>query len=274
MPPLGGVPAPKCLRALRIDQPGARGEVGAIEHLRRRHRHRRRLGHVAVGVGEAELHRFDQQVLRGHAVDRQVAKVELLGDAERDQRRDALPVGRDLVQSVAAVVDADRLDPLRLEAREVGCAATRRPAPWPGARSPARSRRGRRPRRASTRSRATPSRHRACASARRPAGTRPRGRNTSAKPGCVTSSLTANASSPLVLDDHRHRVTALGDLDGRCQQVGERQLAEALAHAHPTTPPRPGPSPSPSRAAAAWPRRRGDRQSISASTTRAPAPTR
>ena len=53
------------LRALRVDQARALLQVGVVEHLRRRDRHRARLGHVAVGVGEAELHRLDLQVLRG-----------------------------------------------------------------------------------------------------------------------------------------------------------------------------------------------------------------
>ena len=33
---------------------------------------------------------------------------------------------------------------------------------------------------------------------------------------------------PLLPDHDRHRITALADLDRRCQQVGEGQLAEAF----------------------------------------------
>lgn len=38
---------------------------------------------------------------------------------------------------------------------------------------------------------------------------------------------------PFLLHHRRHQVATLGDLDGRRQQVGERQLAEAIAHRHP-----------------------------------------
>ena len=38
---------------------------------------------------------------------------------------------------------------------------------------------------------------------------------------------------PLVLHDHRHAIAALGDLDGRGQQIGEGQLAVAFMQGHP-----------------------------------------
>jgi len=59
------------------------------------------------------------QVLRVDAVHRQPLQVELLQDAQRDQRRDALAVGRDLVQGVAPVVLGDGRDPFGLVGREV-----------------------------------------------------------------------------------------------------------------------------------------------------------
>ena len=64
------------------------------------------------------------------------------------------------------------------------------------------------------------------------------------------------AAAHFCCDDDRHRVAALGDLDRRLQQVGERQLAEALATAPPSRRPRRAPSPNPSRAWAASSRRR------------------
>jgi hypothetical protein len=45
----------------------------------------------------------------------------------------------------------------------------------------------------------------------------------------------AGGIAPLVLNDHRHRITALGDLDGRRQQVGKGQAAVAPVQA--TQPP-------------------------------------
>ena len=66
--------------------------------------------HVALGVGERELHGLGLQV---HAVERAAAGVvEALEDAERLQRRDALAVGRDLAHLDAAVALAQRLDPV------------------------------------------------------------------------------------------------------------------------------------------------------------------
>ena len=83
----------------------------------------------------------------------------------------------------------------------------------------------------------------------------PRGRKASAKPGCALQHR-RRRGGPLLLHDDRHRVAALGDLDRRLEQVGEGQLAEALATARPSRRPRRAPSPSPSRAPAASPRRR------------------
>jgi hypothetical protein len=52
-------------------------------------------------------------------VDRHQLEIEILEDAERDQRCDALSVRRDLVQRVAAVIEADRLHPVVLVRGEV-----------------------------------------------------------------------------------------------------------------------------------------------------------
>ena len=75
------------------------------------------------------------------------AEVEVAQDAERDQRGDALPVRRDLVQRVAAVVDARSARPTRAgsaaRSRDRHRAAVARAR---ARRSPRRSRRGRTPR--------------------------------------------------------------------------------------------------------------------------------
>ena len=73
--------------------------------------------HVALGIGEGELHRLGLEV---DAVERRAAGViELAEDAERLQRRDALAVGRDLAHVDAAVVPAQRLDPVGVRMGEV-----------------------------------------------------------------------------------------------------------------------------------------------------------
>ncbi len=101
------------LRARRVDQLRPAREIVRVEHLLGAQTHAARIGGVRVDVGERELHRLDLQVLRFGAVDRQRLDVEVAQDAERRQRRDALAVGRDLVQAVAVGVDADRLHPFR-----------------------------------------------------------------------------------------------------------------------------------------------------------------
>jgi hypothetical protein len=53
----------------------------------------------------------------------------MLQDAQRHQRGDALPVGRDLVQRVAAVVLRDGLDPLGLVAAKSLAMRRRRALP-------------------------------------------------------------------------------------------------------------------------------------------------
>ena len=197
VPPLGGVPALKLLRALGIDQLGALREVVAIEHLRRRHAHRGGLRHVAVGVGEAELHRFDQQVLRGHAVDRQIGECR---SARRCPARSAPRCPARWAGSRAAGSRGSRrrsARPTAARSRRDRPRATRRPAPWLGARSPARSRLDR------TRSPCVDAIARSAFAwpgmriSSPTSGTRPRGRKTSAKPGCEISSFTANASCHL-----------------------------------------------------------------------------
>ena len=63
-------------------------------------------------VADAELHRLDLQMQHLRAVGRKPDDVEALENAERDQRRDALAVRRQLVDAVAEEFDVDRLDPV------------------------------------------------------------------------------------------------------------------------------------------------------------------
>lgn len=111
VPPACGRPPRNAWRG-QVDQPGPAVQVRVIEHLLRRDFHAARIGDIAVQVGERQLHGLDLQMLRLHRIDRHVGQVEALADAQRDQRGDALPVGRDLVQLVAAVGAGNRLDPL------------------------------------------------------------------------------------------------------------------------------------------------------------------
>ncbi len=103
---------PHDLGAFHVDRFGALREIGVVEELRVRHFHRRRIGHVAPGVGEPELHRLDLQMKTIGGVDRQRGHVEVTQDAQRDERRDSLAIGRHLMKVVAAVLDRDRVDPV------------------------------------------------------------------------------------------------------------------------------------------------------------------
>ena len=98
---------------IRIDEPRSRGQVVRLQHLFRRHLHVPCVGHVGVDVGEGQLHGLDHQVLRFRMIDGARGQVEMLQDAKRDQRRDALPVRRNLVQRVAAIGLADGRNPFR-----------------------------------------------------------------------------------------------------------------------------------------------------------------
>ncbi len=106
----------------------AASQVFLVEQIRALHAHRVGIRHVLVDVGERELHRLDLQVQAVGGIHGDRAKVEVLEYAERHLRRDALPVGRNLVQRVAAVVLGERLDPVdgvRGEVIHRHCAAMR-----------------------------------------------------------------------------------------------------------------------------------------------------
>ena len=109
---LDRVTCAEVLRFFHVDEFCTRCQVSRIEHLRGSHLHTRRLGHVFVSVCKGQLHGFNLQMLRVHTIDWQTGKVKLPQNAQRNQRRNALPIGRNLVQGVATVVLANRLDPL------------------------------------------------------------------------------------------------------------------------------------------------------------------
>ena len=107
--------------ALRVDQFCATGQVGITQQILRRHRgHGADVRHPAVSVCKSQLHGFDLQMLRQHAVDGQPGQIHLVEHAQRHQRGDALPVGRNLVHGVARVVFLDRCHPLRLVGCQIG----------------------------------------------------------------------------------------------------------------------------------------------------------
>ncbi len=171
-------------------------------------------------------------MLGGGAVHRKLRQVEVLQDAQRDQCGNALPVRRNLVQFMAGIGLRDRRHPLGPVGSEI--------------------RRGDRPTRvlgegfdgrgdlaaieglalaggdqleAARRIRELEQ----LAHLRRPAARHE---------GLGVTRLRVElrqrrGQRPFALRDHRHRVAALGNLDRRRHQVGERQLAELAAQGHP-----------------------------------------
>ena len=100
------------LRTLEVDELRARLEIFAIEEPLGAHVHVLEVADIAPGIGEGELYRFDLQVDAVRPVDAVRAQLEALEDAERHQGDDALAVGRDLVQRVAAIVHLQRRHPV------------------------------------------------------------------------------------------------------------------------------------------------------------------
>ena len=75
-----------------------------------------------VGVGE--LLGLDHRVQGVHAVEPVARQRRRLHEIEHHQRRDALRVGRQLVDRPPAIGRGDRLDPLGLERRQIGRASS------------------------------------------------------------------------------------------------------------------------------------------------------
>ncbi len=118
---LGRHAVAEVLRALHVDELRARFQVLGLQQGSGRHiDHVVDVGHVAPRVCKGELDRFDLEVEAVRPIDRERAHVEMLQDAERDQRHDALPIRRDLVQGIAAIVHLERRHPVGLVGGEIG----------------------------------------------------------------------------------------------------------------------------------------------------------
>ncbi len=221
----------EALRPLRIDELRPCREIRLVEHLRAAQPHAAaQVGDMLVDIGEGQLHRLDLQMLRLGAVDRQRADVEVAQDAERNQRRDALAIGRNLVQAMTPDVEADRVDPFRLVGGEIG---QRHRTAVAG-----RVRRDRLRDLAAIEGLAL-ARGDGAQGTRRGRESEPfadLGRTSLRQKGFGPTGLRLQERcrrDPLLLDHDRHGVAALGDLDRGREQLRERQLAEALGQRHP-----------------------------------------
>ena len=106
-------------RPVEADGPRVLLEVFGREQLVDRDPHPGRIRHVPPALGEGELHGLNLQVhrlgvLRPVPPDGQVAQ-----DPEGDERREALAVGRQLVDAGVEVVGRQRFDPGHLVGRQV-----------------------------------------------------------------------------------------------------------------------------------------------------------
>ena len=229
---LGLVARAVVLGAQRVDQLGAAGQVGVVQHLGGAQAHGARLGHVLVDVGKGQLHGFDLQVLARHAIHRQRRHVEVLQDPQCNECGDALPVGRNFVHRVAAVVLLNRLDPLGPVGREVGgrhrtamglgvrCCGFGHLASVEGFALGA----GNQFQGAGGVVELKALAHTRLAAARQKSLREAGLCGDLAQGGCV---------APLLLHDDGHRITAFSHFDGWRQQVGKGQLAKAVTQGHP-----------------------------------------
>ena len=169
-------------------------------------------------------------MLRVHAVDRQAGHIKVLQDTQSNQSGNALAVGRDLVQGIASVVLRDRRDPfvavigkvLGGQGAAVLCAEALDGlrnftavkglafAFGDGAHTP---RCGFELKQLTHVGRATP------------------GQKAVGKAGQVVQ--LGRGGRPFLLHHHRQQIAALGNLNGRLHQIGERQFAKALTQRHP-----------------------------------------
>ena len=109
------------LRHRRIDPRRELAQAIVRKQLRGGSIDKARVGDMAMGVGEAELHRFDREVQDVRAIRIESCEIEVAKHAECHQRREPLPVRRNLVKPRTAVLDRDRLDFERLMRREIAC---------------------------------------------------------------------------------------------------------------------------------------------------------
>ncbi|MNN08535.1 hypothetical protein D3C81_1213930 [compost metagenome] len=215
---------------------GARafGQVGGVQQRLGRHRagpaHGVDIAHMGLQVGKGELHRLDLEVHGAGAVEPGLGNIPMFEHAQRHQRANALAVRADFVQFQIAVGHADRLDPVRAVGGEVGfvdaapggagmvgnlsCQFTVIEVLPAGAGD------------AGQRFRLSGA-DKALAGQRRPAT---RGERLG-KTGLVAQHR--HLGLPLAMDRMRDHVAMGGVLDGRLEQVLERQRAEAFPRGAP-----------------------------------------
>ena len=117
---LGRGAVAEVLGFLHVEELGARLEVVAVQERLGLDVHPVHVGHEPARIGKRHLGGLDLQVQAVGGVHREARDVELLEDAECDQRDDALAVGREFVHGVAAVADFHRRGPVGLVRGEVG----------------------------------------------------------------------------------------------------------------------------------------------------------
>ena len=105
-----------------VDKPAPLGGVGLREQALQRNLGERRVGVELRAVLEGELLGLDQQVQGVGGAVAHLREVEAFEDVEHLERGDALRVGRQLIDVVAAVIDGDGFDPGGLVVLEVGLA--------------------------------------------------------------------------------------------------------------------------------------------------------
>ena len=105
---------------VRLNQRAALAEIFLRQETLDRRRGEARIGDALDGVGEGELDRLEDEMLRQNFVfEKKAGQIIGLDDAESHQGDDALSVGRDLEDGVSAVSGAERLDPLGLLSIEI-----------------------------------------------------------------------------------------------------------------------------------------------------------
>ena len=220
----------KSLGALHVDQLGALGQVGVVQHLLGADLHALALGHESVDIGKGQFHGFNLQVLRRHAIDGQAGQIEVFQNAQSNLGGDALAIGRDFMQGVLAVIFRQRRDPLGLElgkvAHLVAAAVVSRKARQ-GLGNFATIKRlalGLRDQTQAARCRWK------FEQLTHLGGTAP-GQKALGKSGQRLQ--LGGGRFPLLLHHHRQQISPFSDLDGRLQQILKRQLAKTLAQGDP-----------------------------------------
>ena len=103
-----------CAGLLAVYETGAFAQVVAVQQLRGGDAHMVQVGVVLMQVGKGQLHGLDLQVHAVHAVEVLLAHAQLVQHAQRHQRRNALAVGRNLVDHRVAELLRHRAHPVGL----------------------------------------------------------------------------------------------------------------------------------------------------------------